>query len=242
MQVIEFSALLVATLILAGLVTVVVLYILDVTQSQQAIRRNYPVIGRFRYLFEHLGVFFRQYFFAMDREELPFNRAQRGWIARAAKDIDHTIAFGSTKPIHTPGDILFLNSAFPKLDEETQLSAKTPLCFGEGYAREAYETHSVFHISAMSYGALSAPAIQALSMGASKAGILLNTGEGGLAPFHLHGQCDLVFQIGTAKYGVRNTDGTLSDEKLQEVASHTSVKMFEIKLMGVPIIVYGHEQ
>jgi len=230
MQVIEFSALLVATLILAGLVTVVVLYILDVTQTQQAIRRNYPVIGRFRYLFEHLGVFFRQYFFAMDREELPFNRAQRGWIARAAKDIDHTIAFGSTKPIHTPGDILFLNSAFPKLDEETQLSEKTPLCFGDGYARAPYETHSVFHISAMSYGALSAPAIQALSIGAAKAGILLNTGEGGLAPFHLLGECDLVFQIGTAKYGVRNTDGTLSDEKLQEVASHKSVKMFEIKL------------
>ena len=230
MQVIEFSALLMATLILVGVVTIVVLYIIDVTQSQQAIRRNYPVIGRFRYLFEHLGVFFRQYFFAMDREELPFNRAQRGWIARAAKDIDHTIAFGSTKPIHTPGDILFLNSAFPKLDEETQLSAKTPLCFGRGYARDVYETHSVFHISAMSYGALSAPAIQALSMGAAKAGILLNTGEGGLAPFHLKGQCDLVYQIGTAKYGVRNTDGTLSDDKLQEIAAHTSVKMFEIKL------------
>lgn len=230
MQVIEFSALLMATLILVGVVTVVVVYIIDVTQSQQAIRKNYPVIGRFRYLFEHLGVFFRQYFFAMDREELPFNRAQRGWIARAAKDIDHTIAFGSTKPIHTPGDILFLNSAFPKLDEETQLSAKTPLCFGQGYARDVYETHSVFHVSAMSYGALSAPAIQALSMGAAKAGILLNTGEGGLAPFHLKGQCDLVFQIGTAKYGVRNTDGTLSDDKLREIAAHTSVKMFEIKL------------
>ena len=230
MQVIEFSALLMATLILVGVVTIVVLYIIDVTQSQQAIRRNYPVIGRFRYLFEHLGVFFRQYFFAMDREELPFNRAQRGWIARAAKDIDHTIAFGSTKPIHTPGDILCLNSAFPKLDEETQLSAKTPLCFGRGYARDVYETHSVFHISAMSYGALSAPAIHALSMGAAKAGILLNTGEGGLAPFHLKGQCDLVYQIGTAKYGVRNTDGTLSDDKLQEIAAHTSVKMFEIKL------------
>jgi glutamate synthase domain-containing protein 2 len=230
MQVIEFSALLMATLILMGVVTVVVLYIIDITQTQQAIRRNYPVIGRFRYLFEHLGVFFRQYFFAMDREELPFNRAQRGWIARAAKDIDHTIAFGSTKPIHTPGDILFLNSAFPKLDEETQHSAKTPLCFGEGYARDVYATHSIFHISAMSYGALSAPAIQALSGGAAKAGILLNTGEGGLAPFHLEGQCDLVFQIGTAKYGVRNTDGTLCDEKLREIAAHSSVKMFEIKL------------
>ena len=81
MQVIEFSAMVVATLILIGLAAVVVMYIVDVTQTQQAIRKNYPVIGRFRYLFEHMGVFFRQYFFAMDREELPFNRAQRGWIA-----------------------------------------------------------------------------------------------------------------------------------------------------------------
>ncbi|MCH1492275.1 MAG: FMN-binding glutamate synthase family protein [Luminiphilus sp.] len=230
MQVIEFGAMVLATLILVGLVAVVVLYILDVTQTQQAIRRNYPVIGRFRYLFEHLGVFFRQYFFAMDREELPFNRAQRGWIARAAKDIDHTIAFGSTKPIHTPGDILFLNSAFPKLEEETELAERTPLRFGEGYARAPYETHSVFHISAMSYGALSAPAIQALSSGAAEAGILLNTGEGGLAPYHLEGECDLVFQIGTAKYGVRDSAGNLCDTKLKEVAAHSQVKMFEIKL------------
>ena len=138
MQVIEFSAMVVATLILIGLVAVVVMYIVDVTQTQQAIRKNYPVIGRFRYLFEHMGVFFRQYFFAMDREELPFNRAQRGWIARAAKDIDHTIAFGSTKPIHTPGDILFLNSAFPKLEQETEQADRTPLRFGDGYDLEPY--------------------------------------------------------------------------------------------------------
>ena len=91
MRVIELCAMALATLILAGLVTVVVMYVVDVTQKQQAIRRNYPVIGRFRYLFEHLGVFFRQYFFAMDREELPFNRAERGWIARAAKDIEQIV-------------------------------------------------------------------------------------------------------------------------------------------------------
>ena len=82
----------------------------------------------------------------------------------------------------------------------------------------------------MSYGALSAPAIKALSHGAAKANILLNTGEGGLSPFHLIGNCDLTFQIGTAKYGVRDFDGNLSDEKLVEVASHEAVKMFEIKL------------
>ncbi len=74
-----------AIALVAVVITVVVMYVIDVTQKKQAIRRNYPVIGRFRYLFEYLGEFFRQYFFAMDREELPFNRAQRSWVYRAAK-------------------------------------------------------------------------------------------------------------------------------------------------------------
>jgi len=228
--VVDISGLIFATAILIGLLVVVVIYVIDVNQTQQAIRRNYPVIGRLRYFFEHLGVFFRQYFFALDREELPFNRAERSWVARSAKNIDSTVAFGSTKPIHTPGQILFLNSMFPKLEEEAEQEHRRPIVFGEGFARQPYITHSVFHISAMSYGALSAPAIRALSMGAAKAGILLNTGEGALSPFHLEGGCDLVFQIGTAKYGCRDEHGKLSDEKLTEIASQDSVKMFEIKL------------
>ncbi|MES9849144.1 MAG: FMN-binding glutamate synthase family protein, partial [Candidatus Thiodiazotropha sp.] len=77
-----------------GVLTLIVLYIIDITQTQQTIRRNYPVIGRFRYFFEHLGEFFRQYFFAMDREEMPFNRAERSWAYRAAKNESNTIAFG----------------------------------------------------------------------------------------------------------------------------------------------------
>ena len=81
-----------------GVITVAILYIVDVTQTKQAIRRNYPVIGRFRYLFEYLGEFFRQYLFAMDREELPFNRAQRSWVYRAAKNISNTAAFGAATP------------------------------------------------------------------------------------------------------------------------------------------------
>ena len=82
----------------AGLAILAVawMYVVDRTQTKQTIRRNFPVIGRFRYLFEHLGEFFRQYFFAMDREELPFNRAQRIWVYRAAKNVDNTVAFGST--------------------------------------------------------------------------------------------------------------------------------------------------
>ena len=229
-RVIDISTMVLASLILLGLIYIAVIFVIDITQREQAIRRNYPVIGRLRYLFEHLGVFFRQYFFAMDREELPFNRAERTWVARAAKRVDSTIAFGSTKPLNTPGSILFLNSMFPSLDDEHEAEERRPIIFGEGYAMKPYSTHSIFHISAMSYGALSAPAIKALSHGAAKANILLNTGEGGLSPFHLIGNCDLTFQIGTAKYGVRDFDGNLSDEKLVELASHDAVKMFEIKL------------
>jgi len=85
--------------ITAGLAVlgVIVLYFVDRTQTKHAVRRNYPVVGRFRYFFEELGEFFRQYFFAMDREEMPFNRAERSWVYRAAKGIDNTIAFGSPR-------------------------------------------------------------------------------------------------------------------------------------------------
>jgi hypothetical protein len=82
-----------------GILVVIVMYIVDVNQTEHAIRRNFPVIGRFRYLFESLGEYFRQYFFAQDREEMPFNRAQRSWVYRAAKDIDTTVAFGSTRDL-----------------------------------------------------------------------------------------------------------------------------------------------
>ena len=88
----------------------------------------------------------------------------------------------------------------------------------------------MFHISAMSFGAISKPAVLALSKGAKKAGCWLNTGEGGLSPYHLEGGADIVFQIGTAKYGVRNPDGSLNEASLAAIAAHEQVKMFEIKL------------
>jgi len=98
------------------------------------------------------------------------------------------------------------------------------------HCRTPYEAESIINISGMSYGALSKPAVQALSKGAKMAGCWFNTGEGGLAPYHLEGGCDVVFQIGTAKYGVRDKDGNLSDEKLREAAANEQVKMFELKL------------
>ncbi len=206
---------------------VTILYVIDITQTKHSIRRNYPVIGRFRYWFEHLGEFFRQYFFAMDREELPFNRAERSWVYRAAKNVNRTVAFGSTRDLSKPGTVIFMNSAFPTLDQD--ISPVEPLAVGP-YCAKPYYAKSFFNISGMSFGALSAPAIKALSRGAAKANCWLNTGEGGLSQHHLESNCDLVLQIGTAKYGVRDADGNLSDERLQKLAAYDQIKMFEVKL------------
>lgn len=227
MAVFETLATLVAVLFGVLGVGLIALFIADRVQTSDAIRRNYPVIGRFRALFSTLGEFFRQYFFAMDREELPFNRAQREWVTRAGEGEGNTIAFGSTRSLTVPGTPLFVNAAFPPLDD--QFAKTAPLTIGPG-ARHPYAAPSIFNVSGMSYGAISRPAVQALSRGAAKAGIWLNTGEGGLSPYHLEGGCDLVFQIGTAHYGVRTEAGGLSDTKLREVARHEQVRMFEIKL------------
>ena len=205
----------------------VILFIIDRSQTEDAIRRNYPVLGRFRGIFTELGEFFRQYFFAMDREELPFNRAQRDWVKRAGEGKSNTVAFGSTRNLSVTGTPIFVNAPFPPLDDE--FAASEALVIGPG-ARTPYAAPSFINISGMSYGALSKPAVRALSKGAKKAGIWLNTGEGGLSPHHLEGGADIVFQIGTAKYGVRDAEGRLSDDKLREVAAHEQVRMFELKL------------
>lgn len=210
-----------------GTIVLIAVFILDVSQTKHAVRRNYPVIGHLRYFFEYLGIFFRQYFFAMEREELPFNREQRNWVYRAAKNIDNTVPFGSTRDLRPAGTVLFANTAFPMLEED--LLPVRPLTIGPDCAKP-YTTASFFNISAMSFGAISKPAVQALSNGARLAGCWLNTGEGGLTPWHLEGGADIVFQIGTAKYGVCEKVGLLDDASLAAVAAHEQVRMFEIKL------------
>ncbi len=216
------------TMVMGVLVAVALaLFIIDRTQTSDAIRRNYPVIGRFRHLFTTLGEFFRQYFFAMDREEMPFNRAQRDWVSRASAGQGNTIAFGSTRNLSVPGTPIFVNAAFPPIDN--QFASTEPMEIGPT-ALFPYVAPSIFNVSGMSYGAISKPAVQALSRGAKEAGVWLNTGEGGVSPYHLESGCDLVFQIGTAKYGVRDENGHISDEKLKKLANFPQIKMFELKL------------
>ncbi len=226
--VMNFFAVLFVFLLACAAVVILCMYLIDVFQTTHTTRRNYPFIGRFRYVFEHLGEFFRQYFFAMDREEMPFNRADRSWVYRAAKDVERTIAFGSTRNLSPAGEIIFLNSPFPMLDSKAHYHGD--MVIGDGYVPHPYKARSVFNISGMSYGALSSPAVKALAHGAKEAGVWMNTGEGGASMHHLHSGCDLVVQIGTAKYGVRDENGHLSEAKLERLAKMDQVKMFEIKL------------
>lgn len=211
----------------AGIVMVVllVMFLQDLRQKDHTIRRNFPVLGRLRYFLEDLGVYFRQYFFAGDRQELPFNRATRAWVYRAAKGIGRILGFGSTNDLRESGSVIFINSPFPVLENEC--TASPALVIGP-HCDKPFSARRIVNISAMSFGAISAPAVRALSRGAAAAGVWLNTGEGGLSSYHLEGGCDLVFQIGTAKYGVRDERGGLDMAKVCEVGRH--VRAFEIKL------------
>ena len=208
--------------------TLLLWFVQDVTQKKHSVLRNYPVIGRLRYFFEELGEYFRQYFFMSDREELPFNRATRSWVYRLAKNEGGVIGFGSTNDQNQPGSILFVNAPYPVLEEDRLPTP--PLTIGEGYCRQPFEARSVVNISGMSFGAISEPAVRALSRGAALAGCWMDTGEGGLSPFHLEGGCDVMMQIGTANYGIRDGEGHFSPERAREIAAYPNVKAFEIKL------------
>ena len=202
------------------------LFISDITQKKHGVLRNYPVIGHLRYFFEQLGEYFRQYFFSGDRDEMPFDRATRSWVYRLGKNIPGVIGFGSTYNMHATGALIFVNHPFPVLEDDR---LPTPsLVLGAGYAKQPFEARSIVNVSGMSYGAISAPAVSALSRGASVAGCWMDTGEGGLSPYHIEGGCDIVMQIGTAKYGVRDAAGNLSPDRLIELSK--VVKAFEIKL------------
>ncbi len=213
-------------LLITGLfVWFVSMAVYDRFQKDHAVRRNFPLVGRMRYYFERLGEYFRQYFFANDREELPFNRATRNWVYRTAKNIGGTIGFGSTNDLREPGTVIFVNAAYPKLEEECKPAPSLAIGFECEYP---FLAKNIVNISGMSYGALSSAAVRALSLGGAESGSWLNTGEGGLSPYHLEGDCDIIFQVGTAKYGVRDEQGKLSDTRLKELG--TQVKAFEIKL------------
>ena len=196
-------------------------------QKSHSLLRNFGVMGQARYMMESIGPELRQYFFASDTEEMPFNREERSEVYRKAKNVDSASSFGSQKNFDAT-EIKIRHTMFPTPKESLE---KYSVTFGEERGIQNLHTFTKpMTISAMSYGALGQNAVRSLARGAKMAGISMNTGEGGYPKYHMMEGCDLIFQLGTAKFGVRNDDGTLNDAKLRELAAKEEIKMVEIKL------------
>jgi glutamate synthase domain-containing protein 2 len=217
-----------AVLFVAATLGLCAVYIHDTRQTQHTILRNFPVIGHVRYFAETWGEYMRQYQYLPDWSERTFNRLERSWVYRSAKGVSNLVSFGSE---NVPS-FIFRNAAFPVLDEDKRgyPGKLIGIATGPGACAHPYPAPSFFNISGMSYGALSHAAVSALSKGAKLAGVWMSTGEGGLSKFHLEGGGDIVMQIGTAKYGVRDAEGHLSEDRLRTIAAYPQVKMFEVKL------------
>jgi glutamate synthase domain-containing protein 2 len=197
----------------------------DLTQTRQSIRRNYPLLSHFRFFFETIRPEIRQYLIEDDTEEKPFSRVQRSIVYQRAKnDIDKR-PFGSQLDLYAPGFEWINHSIAPTdiADHDFRVEVGGPQC------RAPYSA-SVFNISAMSFGALSANAILALNEGARRGGFHHDTGEGSISRYHREPGGDLVWEIGSGYFGCRNTDGTFNEERFVENARSPQVRMIELKL------------
>jgi glutamate synthase domain-containing protein 2 len=209
----------------------------DHLQRRHTIRRNYPLVGRLRWLIERIGPELRQYVIAGDNEERPFSRDQRRWVYASSKGENNYFAFGTDNPIETtPGYVVVKHStlgcrtpASPPTEGYEVLLPCAKVLGGHRGRAQAFRPASLVNISGMSFGSLSGSAIEALNRGAALAGCLHNTGEGGLSPHHRHGG-DLVFQIGTAYFGVRDELGRFDLARLKDVVAGAPVRAIEIKL------------
>ncbi len=208
------------------LLTVVNVFYLFI-QKKHTILRNFGILGQARYIIESIGPEMRQYLFANDTEERPFNRIERSEIYRKAKGIDSASSFGSQMNFDN-AEVKIRHSMYPVDRVDIK---QYSLTFGEERGLEnTYTIDKPYLISAMSYGALGENAVRALAKGARIAGIGMNTGEGGTPKYHMAEGGELIFQMGTAKFGVRNEDGSLNDEKLRKLCAEPTIKMVEIKL------------
>jgi glutamate synthase domain-containing protein 2 len=206
-------------------------------QRKHSISHNYPVIGHIRYMFENIGPEIRQYFIANNREELPFNRRERSWIYASSKTENNYQGFGSDQDFYSTNYHFLKPEMFPFRVDESHISFRDPsflpcakvMGLANGRQRP-FRPKSVLNVSAMSFGSLSANAVESLNKGAQKAGAYHNTGEGGLSPYHSNG-ADVVFHFGTGYFGVRSEEGSLDLDKLEKLAENNQfVRAIEVKL------------
>ena len=206
-------------------------------QRKHTISHNFPIVGHLRYLLESIGPEMRQYFVANNREELPFNRIERGWIYASAKQENNYEGFGTDRDIHAHQHIFINNAMMPYkveknhpniIDKTFAPCAKVMGAYNK--RKRPYRPASIINVSAMSFGSLSAKAIESLNKGVKLAGAYHNTGEGGLSPYHSNGG-DVVFHFGTGYFGVRAEDGGFSMEKMVKlVEDNPFIRAIEVKL------------
>ena len=197
----------------------------DVRQDRHAILRNYPILGHLRFLFEKIRPEIRQYLIESDQEEQPFSREQRSLVYQRAKGAEDKRPFGTQENVYEAGYSWLTHSVQPTHFDDTNFRVK----IGGKDCKQPYDA-SLYNISAMSFGSLSANAIAALNKGAKIGGFAQDTGEGGISRYHRAGGADLIYEIGSGYFGCRNDDGTFNPEKFADQAADDQVKMIEIKL------------
>jgi glutamate synthase domain-containing protein 2 len=216
----------------------------DLTQRKHAVLRNFPVIGHFRYWLEAIGPELRQYIVTSNDEERPFSRDQRRWVYASSKNENNYFGFGSDGDFEHPRSrLLIKHAAFPYTPPPvTPTPSQAGVVAGVNYpipsakvlgahrARaKAFRPASILNVSAMSFGSLSAAAIEAINRGTNLAGCLHNTGEGGISSYHAHGG-ELIWQIGTGYFGCRDEQGRFAMDRFLENIERHPVRAIEVKL------------
>ncbi|SFN63973.1 Glutamate synthase domain-containing protein 2 [Roseovarius lutimaris] len=199
--------------------------ILDVTQNSHSILRNYPVIGHMRFLFEGIRPEIRQYLIESDQDEEPFSRDARSLVYQRAKGMEDKRPFGTRMRVYDAGYSWVTHSVMPKHLADTDFRVR----IGGDDCAQPYDA-SIYNISAMSFGALSANAILALNTGARIGGFAHDTGEGGVSRYHREGGGDLIYEVGSGYFGCRNDDGSFNADRFAEQSASPQIKMIELKL------------
>jgi len=207
---------------------IILMGVFDIVQKSHTIRRNYPVIGRFRYMLESIRPEIMQYFVETDTEGRPLNRILRSLVYRRAKGENDTEPFGTQMDLYHSGYEWMEHSMYAKHSPK-DIGKFPSLKIGGKDCKQPYSS-SLLNISAMSFGSLSKNAVLAMNKGAKMGNFAHNTGEGGISDYHLEYGGDLIWQIGTGYFGCRKEDGSFNEETFRENALRPQVKMIEIKL------------
>jgi glutamate synthase domain-containing protein 2 len=216
-----------ALIFLALVTPLIYMGVADILQTRQSLKRNFPLLGRLRYVFEDLRPKIQQYFVESDTDGAPINRNDRSVIYQRAKKQVDTTPFGTQLDVYSEGYEWMNHSIVPidfhKVDHSPRVVVGNKDC------KQPYAA-SVLNVSAMSFGSLSGNAVEALNAGAKIGGFAHNTGEGGISPHHLKYEGDLFWQIGTGYFGARSEDGNFSPDAFRKNAARPQVKMIEVKL------------